>query len=122
LDSADLEGACGCCEEGSQLVVGLWGLGPWLYVSITRPSISFASLVWWPGSQTASDKKKLSRVQRLACLGITEVICTTPTDAIVALTGLPLLDLVIHSEACQWHIASGNEILKVCKMCYPDIW
>jgi len=49
-----------------------WGLGPrvvhWLYVSIIRPSITFASLVWWPGCQTASVKKKLRRVQRLACL------------------------------------------------------
>jgi hypothetical protein len=99
LDSADLEGACGCYEKGSQLVMGLWGLGPWLYVSIIKPSISFASLVWWPGSQTASYKKRLSRVQRLACLGTTRAICTTPTDGKQALTGLPPLDLVIQGEA-----------------------
>ena len=34
----------------------VWGLGPrvvhWLYVSIVRPSVNFASLVWWPGCQT----------------------------------------------------------------------
>jgi hypothetical protein len=51
-----------------------WGLGPkvvhWLYVAIVRPTISFASLVWWPGCQSASIKNKLSKVQRLACLGI----------------------------------------------------
>lgn len=50
-----------------------WGLRPeviyWLYVSIIRPSIMIASLVWWPGWQTASAKKWLSRIQRLACLG-----------------------------------------------------
>jgi hypothetical protein len=80
-----------------------WGLRPkvvhWLYVAIVRPAISFASLVWWPGCQTASAKKKLSRVQRLACLGITGVIHMTPTGAIEALSGLPLLDLVIQDEA-----------------------
>jgi len=47
-----------------------WGLGPkvahWLYVAIIRPSVTFASLVWWPSCQTASAKWKLSRVQRLA--------------------------------------------------------
>jgi hypothetical protein len=79
-----------------------WGLRPkvahWLYVAIIRPTISFASLVWWPGRQTAS-AKKLSKVQRLACLGITGAICTTPTGAMEALVGLAPLDLVIQREA-----------------------
>ena len=70
----------------------------WLYVSISRPSISFATLVWWPGSQTASAKKRLTRVQRLEFLGTTGVIHTTPTDAMEALTGLPPLDVVILGE------------------------
>ena len=43
-----------------------WGLKPrvahWLYVSIIRPSVTFASLVWWLGSQMASAKKKQSRI------------------------------------------------------------
>jgi hypothetical protein len=77
-----------------------WGLRPkvvhCLYVAIVRPAISFASLVWWPGCQTASAKKKLSRVQRQACLGTTGAICTTPTGAMEELAGLPPLDLVIQ--------------------------
>jgi hypothetical protein len=80
-----------------------WGLRPkvvyWLYVSIVRPSIIFASLVWWPGCQTASDKKQLSRIQRLACLGITVAMRTTPTSALEVLTCLPPLDLVVQGEA-----------------------
>ena len=79
-----------------------WGLGPrvvhWLYVVI-RPSVTYASLVWWPGCQTASAKKKLSRIQRLACLGITGAMSTTPTSAVEALICLPPLDLVVQSEA-----------------------
>ena len=71
----------------------------WLYVSITGPSITFASLVWWPGCQTANAKKKLIRVQRLACLGLTGAVCTTPTNAVEALIYLPLLELVVQSEA-----------------------
>jgi hypothetical protein len=47
----------------------------------------------------ASVKKKLSKVQRLACLGITGVIHTTPTGAMEALVGLLPLDLVIQREA-----------------------
>ena len=80
-----------------------WGLGPkvvhWLYVTIVRPTLTFASLVWWPGCQMASTKKKLSTVQRLACLEITGVIRTTPTGVMEALIGLPPLELVIQEEA-----------------------
>jgi hypothetical protein len=80
-----------------------WGLGPrvvhWLYVSVIRLSVTFASLVWWPGCQTVSAKKKLSRIQRLACLGITGAVRTTPTCAMEALICLPPLELVAQSEA-----------------------
>jgi hypothetical protein len=40
----------------------------------------------------ATVKKRLSRIQRLACLGITGVMRTTPTRAMEALTGLPPLE------------------------------
>jgi len=80
-----------------------WGLRPkvaqWLYVTIVWPTISFAFLVWWPGCQTASTKSKLSKVQRLACLGITGAFQTTPTSAMEVLVCLPPLDLVIQGEA-----------------------
>jgi hypothetical protein len=81
----------------------MWGLRPkvvhWLYVAIIWPSISYASIAWWPGRQTASAKKRLSRIQRCACLEITGAICNTPTVAVMVLTGLPPLDLVIQCEA-----------------------
>ena len=66
---------------------------------LVRPTISFASLVWWPACQTASTKSNLSKVQRLACLGITGAFRTTPTSAMEVLVGLPPLDLVIQGEA-----------------------
>jgi hypothetical protein len=59
----------------------------WLYVAIVRPTISFASLVWRPGCQTASTKQKLSKEQRLECLGIMGAVLTTPTGASEALVG-----------------------------------
>jgi len=79
-----------------------WGLGckmvHWLYVAIVRPTLTFASLVWCPGCKTASTKKKLSKVQRLVCLGIMGAIHMTPTGAMEALIGLPPLELVIQGE------------------------
>ena len=79
-----------------------WSLRPrvvhWLYITIVRPSITFASLIWWPGCQTASAKWKLSRIQRLACLGVTGAMHTTPTNAVEAFICLPSLELVVQSE------------------------
>jgi hypothetical protein len=40
-----------------------------------------------------------SSVQRLACLEIMMAMHTTPTNAIEALVGIPLLDLVVQGEA-----------------------
>jgi hypothetical protein len=108
---ADLEAAHGCVKVrkahnllwACRRAYGVtWGLRPrvahWLYVPIIRLSITFASLVWWPGCQMASAKKKLSRVQRLACLGITEAMCTTPTNAVEAFICFPPLELMVYSE------------------------
>jgi hypothetical protein len=65
-----------------------WSLRPkvvyWLYVFIIQPSITFASLVWWPGCQTSSVKARLSRIHRLVCLGITGAVCTAATVAMEA--------------------------------------
>jgi hypothetical protein len=81
----------------------VWGLRPkvvyWLFTSIIQPSITSASLVWWPGCQTASAKKQLSRIQRLACLGITGAMRLTPPSAIEVITCLLPLDLVVEGEA-----------------------
>jgi hypothetical protein len=83
----------------------VWGLRPkvvhWLYTSVIRPSVTFASTVWWPGCQTGSAKKLLDKIQiqRLACLGITGAMRTTPTRAMEALIGLPPLELVVQREA-----------------------
>jgi hypothetical protein len=91
----------------------VWGLRPrvvhWLYVSVIRPSVTFASLVWWSGCQMPSAKKKLRRIQRLACLGITGAMHTTPTNAVEAFICLPPLKLVVQSETrsaahCLWSL------------------
>ena len=60
----------------------MWGLSTkvvhWLYVSVIRPCITFVSLFWWPDCQMASAKKRLSRIPRLARLGITGAMRTIP--------------------------------------------
>jgi hypothetical protein len=55
------------------------------------------SMVAWHSKSKC--KKKLNKVQRLACLRITGALRTTPIGAMEALAGLPPLDLLIHGEA-----------------------
>jgi len=81
----------------------MWGLKPrvvlWLRVAVIRPSVTFAPLVWWLGCQTASAKRELSRVQKLACLGITVAMRTTAINAVEALICLHPLEMVVQIEA-----------------------
>jgi hypothetical protein len=54
----------------------------------------------WEGlRQEARAKQLLGTIQRLACLGITGAMRTTPTNVMEALVGLPPLDLVVQGEA-----------------------
>ena len=50
-------------------------------------------------TETATAKRKLSKVQRLACLGKAGAIRKTSTSAMKAFLGLPPLNLVIQGEA-----------------------
>ena len=54
-------------------------------------------VAWLRDSQC--QEKKLSKIQRLDCFGIRGAMHTTPTNAVEALICLPLLELVVHSEA-----------------------
>jgi hypothetical protein len=88
-----------------------WGPRPrvvyWLYVPIIRPTVTFASLVWSPGCQTASAKKKLSKIQRLACLGVTGAMRTTPTMPWKHLFAFPHWSQWCRGRQSQLHIVSG---------------
>lgn len=78
-----------------------WGLKPrmvrWIYTAILVPQLIYASLVWWPALRRAGIRKTLGRVYRLAGLGITGALGTTPTLALGAL--LDILPPHIAAEA-----------------------
>ena len=80
-----------------------WGLQPqtmmWVYTAIIRPRITYGSLVWWPAVEKTTYAQRLARLQRLACLGITGAMRTTPGAALNVLLGLPEVTLWIQKEA-----------------------
>lgn len=80
-----------------------WGLQPniahWLYTSVVRPIITYAAPVWWLKTEQKTVQLKLQKIQRMACLGITGAMRTTPSSALEVLLDLPPLHLQIQKEA-----------------------
>lgn len=80
-----------------------WGLSPraiwWLYTAIVRPILCHGGLVWWPRVELLTARKRLDKLQRLACLCMTGVKNSTATMALEALLSIPPLDLFVKSVA-----------------------
>ena len=90
-----------------------WGLQPkmahWIYTRVVVPTITYAALTWWPKTLQVGARLKLSKIQRLACLGITGAMKSTPTASMEALLNLPPLHLVIQGEAKLGMERMGNK-------------
>jgi hypothetical protein len=71
----------------------------WIYTAVLRPIVTYAATVWWPRVKFKTSQAELSKLQRVACLGITGAIKTTPTAAMEVLLGLPPLHLQVEAEA-----------------------
>jgi hypothetical protein len=80
-----------------------WGLKSWVvhwvYTMVVRPTITYVTMVWWPRLKFMMSQAKLSKLQRLACLGVTGTTRAAPTAEIEVLLGLPHLHLKIAAEA-----------------------
>lgn len=99
-----------------------WGISPatsyWLYTVIIRTQVCYASLVWWPRCKQVTTQNALTSLQRLACIGITGVMRTTPTSALEVLLSLLPLHIFIIKEAKlaalrlkstgQWSLTGAN--------------
>jgi hypothetical protein len=70
-----------------------------VYTVVVRPIITYAAMIWWPSLKFKISQAKLSKLQRLACLGVTGAMRTAPTAAIEVFLGLPPLHLKIAAEA-----------------------
>ena len=80
-----------------------WGLTPkvmkWLYTAVIRPIITYGSTVW---VQKASEKiviEKLNKLQRKACLMITNASSSTPTAGMEAVLSMRPLHIHLKETA-----------------------
>jgi hypothetical protein len=71
----------------------------WIYTAVVRPIVTYAVTVWWPRVKLKISQAELSKLQRKACLGITEEMGTAPTAAMVVFLGIPPLHLQAEEDA-----------------------
>jgi hypothetical protein len=87
-----------------------WGLRSqvvyWIYTMVVRPIVTYAATVWWPRIKYGTSRAELSKLQRMACLGITGAMRTAPAAAIEVLLGLPPLHLQFWT--CVWQSFHGQ--------------
>jgi hypothetical protein len=69
----------------------------WIYTAVVRPIVTYAVTIWWPRVKLKTSPE-LSKLQRMACLGITGAMKTAPTAAMEVLLGLHL-HLQVEAEA-----------------------
>ncbi|XP_063990376.1 uncharacterized protein LOC135169362 [Diachasmimorpha longicaudata] len=82
-----------------------WGLRPrmvkWIYTAIMIPQLTYAAVVWRSALNKACYRKAVDRVGRLAMLGITGALRTTPSSALEALLFMQPPHLIITAEATK---------------------
>ncbi|VEN44837.1 unnamed protein product [Callosobruchus maculatus] len=95
------------------------GLNPnilqWIYTAIIRPRMQYGSVVWWSCVQKSTVARSLGRIQRVACVGVTGAMRTSPTAALEVLLGLPTMASWIRMTAVAAHLRmrdSGNWQIK----------
>ena len=85
-----------------------WGLKPsvtnWLYITVTRPVLTYAAVIWWQASNRFQSLKTLEKVQRLALMYITGSVRSTPTSAIEKCLGMTPIGLSIAGEAIKGYL------------------
>ena len=65
-----------------------------LYITVVRPILSYGSLVWWKALEKQSNRKIMDKVQRLASLGVTGAVRSTPQEG---------LNMILHLKPMQIH-------------------
>jgi hypothetical protein len=84
-----------------------WALKPkvvyWIYTAVVRPIITYAATIWLPRVKLNTSQAEFTKLQRMACLGITGTIRTAPTAAKEVHLVLPPLHLQVEAEAKIGH-------------------
>ena len=101
-----------------RIVGKTWGIKPsmmkWIYTAMIRPIMSYACVSWAGGLNKKYLVRKLTKVQRLACLMISSAFPGTPTGALEILLNITPMEEFLLAEAVRgsyritvsglWHV------------------
>ena len=101
-----------------QIVGKTWGIKPsmmkWIYTAMIRPIMSYACVSWAGGLNKKYLVRKLTKVQRLACLMISSAFPGTPTSDLKILLSITPIEEFLLAEAVRgsyritvsglWHV------------------
>ena len=73
----------------------------WIYTAMIRPIMSYACMSWAGDFNKTHLVKKLTKVQRLACLIISPAFPGTPTSALVILLNIIPIEEFLLAEALR---------------------
>ncbi len=94
-----------------------WGLNPakvdWIYKAIIRPKVTYGAVVWGT-SLTVGLKRRLTGLQRLALVAMTQPLRSAPTAGLEAMMGWIPLDLHVQE--------TGLNTFSRLHKCYSPIW
>jgi hypothetical protein len=76
----------------------------WIYTVVIRFIVTYAATTRWPRDKQKNCQAVFSKLQRMACLGITEAMRTTLRAATEVFLGLP-------SYTCKWKWRLIQEII-----------
>lgn len=89
-----------------------WGLKPkvihWLFTSIIRPILCYGCHLWYHKAKVNKTKLSVEHVQRMAMLGITGVMKSTPTKSLETILSILPIDLYVEQEAMATAIRLKN--------------
>ena len=117
-----------------QIVGKTWGIKPSMmkriYTAMVRPIMSYACVSWAGGLNKKYLVRKLTKMQRIACLMISSAFSGTPTSVLEILLNLTPIEEFLLTEAVRgshritgnglWHVNQVGSFGKTKR--YVDVW
>ena len=96
-----------------------WGLSPrlsrWMYLSLVRPIMTYASMIWVKSTYIKSHMDIITKVQRRGCLSVLNAMSSTPTVGMEIMLGIQPLSIHIRIQSITTYkrlLANGNWLIQ----------